>query len=76
MSREQQIVEKLARELAKLIYNFGVQGIILGGVIAILNEEIPDFKERLIAKLESATHPSDAGQAMIDEAIDYAKTIR
>jgi hypothetical protein len=76
MTKEQKAIDKLTRELTKLMYNFGVQTIVLGGAVAILNQEVPDFKERLITVLESTAHPSDVGQAMIDEAIDYAKTNR
>ena len=76
MTKEQEAIDKLSRQITRLIYNFTVQTIVLGGVLGILNDEVPDFKKRLVATLESMTDPSDVAQAMIDEAVDYAKSMR
>lgn len=76
MTKEQEAIDKLSRELTRLIYNFTVQTIVLGCVLGVLNDEMPDFKERLVATLESMSDPSDVAQAMIDEAVDYAKSLR
>ena len=76
MTKEQEAIETLIREYTKLAYHFTTQSIVLGAVLTILNQEIPDLKDRLTAVLESSSHPSDVGQAMIDEALDYVRTIR
>lgn len=60
---------------AQLLYNFAVQSTVTGALLAVLNQDVPDFKQRLIAVLENTTHTSLTGNAMIDEAIDYVKSI-
>ena len=76
MKEEQNSVAVLREELVKLIYNFTVQAGVMGALIAVLNQEIPDLKDRMIEVLENSRTGSLMGQAMVDEAIDYVKTIR
>jgi len=65
------------REILKqLVYRFGTQSLILGAVMGVLNAEIPEFKAKLITLIESQRHPNLTGQAMIDEALDYVKSLR
>ncbi len=60
----------------KLVYQFTVQSSVTAALVSVVNQEVPNLKERMIAVLENTATGSLIGQAMVDEAIDYVKTIR
>jgi len=68
-------MDKQDKMLTELLYHFGSQAVLLGVVLAVLNREIPNFKHRLLEVLEQTTASKIVSQAMIEEAIDYVKTL-
>lgn len=70
-------MNRIEKEAFKgLLYRSGQQTMVLGALLAVLNSEMPDLKQKMLAVLESTTDPSDTGQAMIDEAMDYVKSLK
>jgi hypothetical protein len=59
----------------KLLYQFGTQSMTLAAVLGVLNAEIPDFKQKAVGALERLRPSKLTEQAMLDEAIDYLKTL-
>jgi hypothetical protein len=70
-------MNRIEKEAFKgLLYRSGQQTMVLGALLTVLNSEMPDLKQKMLAVLESTTDPSDTGQAMIDEAMDYVKSLK
>jgi hypothetical protein len=68
-------LDPVAEVLNTLIYQFGVQGLVLNALIDTVSKEIPNSKEKMIAFLAKLEHPKLLAQAMIDEAIDYVRKV-
>jgi hypothetical protein len=75
MAKQKSPITVLKEELMKLIYQFTVQASVTAALIAVLNQDNPDLKERIVAVLENTRAGSLVGQAMVDEAIEYVRTI-
>ena len=52
-----------------MLQGVGSQSVIFSALLALLNQEIPDFKPRMIAILRQAKHADLRGQQMIAAAI-------
>jgi hypothetical protein len=76
MAKEENPIAVLKEQLTKLIYQFAVQASVTAALIAALNQEDPNLKERIVAVLENTRPGSLMGHAMVDEAIEHVRSIQ
>jgi hypothetical protein len=55
--------------LQELIYKFGIQTMVLSGLILALKRETPSILDKAIEVLEGFQTPDLTGQGMVDDAI-------
>ena len=63
------MTEEDRKALTELIFRFTAEALALRCALAVINQEIPDFKNRVIGMIRQVSSSVSAGQAMIDEAV-------
>jgi hypothetical protein len=61
--------QKVETTLLGILHIQGVHQMLIGSMLALMNQEMPDFKSRMIASMRQLSSADERGQAMIDRAV-------